>query len=377
MITILFLAANPLGTARLRLDEEVRLIDSALQQADASGRIDLRSHWAVRVSDLQSLFLRYQPDIVHFSGHSSEASEIVLQSEEGRAVVVPARALSELFALFKTHIRCVVLNACFSAEQAAGIAEHIDAVIGMREEISDQAAMQFVTGFYRGIGYGQDVLTAFNLGCSQLDLAQGAEAQKPQLLGKADPAAVRLAPPLAPPPAPPPAPAEARESVATMREKPWWEQIPAAAPQITTGKTTGDVIIATVGAGARNVAVGKNIHQIITEVLGEPQPDDKTIIQAQLAQAQAALAALRGAADGTLLQMADFQLKLLGGELAKAGEAETPSASTITQVGDWLLDTLPQIAEALAGLFATPAVGRVVGKAGEAAVAWVKKRFGK
>jgi hypothetical protein len=41
-----------------------------------------------------------------------------------------------------------------------------------------------------------------------------------------------------------------------------------------------------------------------------------------------------------------------------------------------LLDSVPQIADALAALFATPAVGRVVGVADEAAVTWVKRRFG-
>ena len=111
--------------------------------------------------------------------------------------------------------------------------------------------------------------------------------------------------------------------------------------------------------------------------MGEPQPDDKSVIQSQLGQVRSALDALKDTADAMTLQMADFQLKLLGGELTKTGEEETPSASTITQVGDWLLDSLPQIAEVLTGLFATPAVGRVVGKAGEVAVNWVKKRLGK
>jgi len=45
-------------------------------------------------------------------------------------------------------------------------------------------------------------------------------------------------------------------------------------------------------------------------------------------------------------------------------------------MGDWLLDNLPAIGEALGTLFALPAVGRVVGKAGEAAVKWVQQRFG-
>jgi hypothetical protein len=45
-------------------------------------------------------------------------------------------------------------------------------------------------------------------------------------------------------------------------------------------------------------------------------------------------------------------------------------------MGDLLLDSVPQITNAMANLFATPAVGRVVGKAGETAVTWVKRRFG-
>ncbi len=38
------------------------------------------------------------------------------------------------------------------------------------------------------------------------------------------------------------------------------------------------------------------------------------------------------------------------------------------QAGDFLIDNLPEIAEALATLFAAPAVGRVLGKAGQETV---------
>lgn len=69
MIKILFLAANPRDTDRLRLDEEVRAIDEALRKADFRDYFELHSHGAVRIEDLQELLLRYQPQIVHFSGH--------------------------------------------------------------------------------------------------------------------------------------------------------------------------------------------------------------------------------------------------------------------------------------------------------------------
>jgi hypothetical protein len=148
----------------------------------------------------------------------------------------------------------------------------------------------------------------------------------------------------------------------------WWDQIPVHAG--------GDVIVGTVGAGSTGVAIGKNIAQTVTQVLGEPTPDDRQVIEQQFAQVRAALHQAGGQLDPATANMAQFQVNLLQGELTKTEPGEVPSASTITQVGDWLLDNVPQIAEALVSLFATPAVGKVVGLAGELAVTWVKARFG-
>ena len=149
----------------------------------------------------------------------------------------------------------------------------------------------------------------------------------------------------------------------------WWNNIPA--------QIGGDVIIGHVGAGATGVAIGKNITQAIYDTLGEPTPDDRQVIEQKLSEATAAVQEIREQLDSATATMAEFQLKLLQGELTKTEEDETPSASTITQIGDWLLDNVPQVAEILTSLFATPAVGRVVGRAGEVAVEWVKKRFGR
>ncbi|CAG0943596.1 hypothetical protein ANRL1_01407 [Anaerolineae bacterium] len=149
----------------------------------------------------------------------------------------------------------------------------------------------------------------------------------------------------------------------------WWDQLPA--------QIGGDAIVANIGAGAQGVAVGKNIQQTITSILGAPTPDDRKIIEQKLGEVNATLGKLSGQIDANTAKMAEFQIKLLGGELAKTDPKETPSATTITQVGDWLLDNVPQIAESVIGLFATPAVGKVVGKAGELAIKWVKQRFGK
>ena len=112
-VKILFLAANPSDTMRLRLDQEVRSIDQALRQAEYREAFDLEQHWAVRAADLQGLLLRTQPDIVHFSGHGSDAGELMLEDANGKASVVSQDALSTLFSLLKDNIRVVVLNACY------------------------------------------------------------------------------------------------------------------------------------------------------------------------------------------------------------------------------------------------------------------------
>jgi hypothetical protein len=100
----------------------------------------------------------------------------------GNSKGVSPRALSQLFSVLKDNIRCVVLNACYSEQQAQAIAEHIDCVIGMSRSISDPAAIGFATCFYQGLGYGRDIKTSFDLGCIEIELENLGEENTPKLL---------------------------------------------------------------------------------------------------------------------------------------------------------------------------------------------------
>jgi len=183
-IKILFLAANPIDTERLRLDEEVRAIDRALREAQFRDRFEIEQQWAVRIGDLPEALLRYQPDIVHFSGHGTESSEIVLEDESGVGRAAPRDALGRLFSVLRDNIRCVVLNACYSEPQAQAIAEHIDCVVGMTSAVGDDAAIEFATAFYRALGYGRDVQTAFDLGTNLIALRDLPDVATPHLVVK-------------------------------------------------------------------------------------------------------------------------------------------------------------------------------------------------
>lgn len=179
--TILVMSANPAGSSRLQIDKEMREIDELLRQTDHRKRFNLEYVPAARVSDISRNLLRYEPAIVHFSGHG-KVSGLQFEDDAGNAQLVKADALGRLFGLFEGRIRCVVMNACWSAVQADAIAKSVDCVIGMSERIGDDAAIKFAGGFYQALGYGRDCQKAFAFGCSAIDLSDLPEAHKPQLI---------------------------------------------------------------------------------------------------------------------------------------------------------------------------------------------------
>ena len=167
--TILILAANPASTARLRLDAEVRSIESALQHATKDTQFRLVQKGAVRLRDFYLAILEHQPQIVHFCGHGTGGNGIVLEDDTGQATLVGEDTLSQLFKLFAVKgVECVVLNACYSEVQAQAISQYIHYVVGMNQTIGDEAALAFAMGFYDALSAGETVEFAFNLARTQL-----------------------------------------------------------------------------------------------------------------------------------------------------------------------------------------------------------------
>jgi hypothetical protein len=168
--TILILAANPKGTPQLRLDQEVKKIEQGLERARKRDQFKLVQKWAVTDDDLRRALLDNEPEIVHFSGHGSGVDGLAFEDDSGQVLLISGDSLSRLFELCADHVKCVVMNACYSEAQADAIAQHIDYVVGMKKAIGDQAAIKFAVGFYDALGAGRDVETAFKFGCSAIDL---------------------------------------------------------------------------------------------------------------------------------------------------------------------------------------------------------------
>jgi CHAT domain len=170
-VKILFLSANPKDVvARLRIDEEIREISQKIRLGTHRDQVELVSEWAMRARDLQEVLLRHKPDIVHFSGHCSPSSGIMLEDEDGNRKVVPRKALADLFRILKHNVRVVILNACYGEEQARALAEVVDFTIGVNAAIEDEAAKVFAAHFYQSLAYGSSVREAFDLAVNELDL---------------------------------------------------------------------------------------------------------------------------------------------------------------------------------------------------------------
>jgi hypothetical protein len=179
--TILILAANPRDNKRLRLDEEFRLIEIAIERSRRRDEFKIEHKLAVTDDDLRRALLTSEPEIVHFSGHGNGLG-LEFEDDLGYALPISSRALAGLFRLCKGHVRCVVLNACFSRFQAEAISEYIECVVGMEAAIGDQAAIKFSQGFYDGLVHGRTFEDAFELGRNAIDLRGIPEYQTPVLL---------------------------------------------------------------------------------------------------------------------------------------------------------------------------------------------------
>ena len=181
-IKILFLAANPADTNKLALDEEIREITSKIRATDHRDSIDLISAWAVRPDDLLQLLNQHKPQIVHFSGHGINSGEIFLTDHNGVSKPVSIKAIKALFTTLKDNIRAVVLNACYSKEQAEAITQVVDCAVGMNDSIGDRAAITFAASFYQAIGFSRSIQEAFDQGIVALLLEGIPEENTPELL---------------------------------------------------------------------------------------------------------------------------------------------------------------------------------------------------
>ena len=166
------MSANPWTTSRIMVDEEAREIFERIQEGPYRTKFELFNHAATRPIDLQKLLLFYRPHIVHFSGHGNKKQKLILGGTPGRGKTVDRQGLVELLGLYNTHLRLVLLNACFTKIQARLLSEVVDYAVGTGKGIGDKAGVAFAGAFYRALGFGKSIKDAFDSAKAELALTK-------------------------------------------------------------------------------------------------------------------------------------------------------------------------------------------------------------
>ncbi len=192
--TILLVAANPASTQALDLRGEHCAISQCLERAPKQHTLRVVAETAVTDDDLRRALLKHEPEIVHFSGHGAGNAGLVFE-EAGEPLFISGDALATLLGLCSNHVKCVVLNACYSEVQAQSISSVVDFVVGMSRAIGDIAAIKFSIGFYDAIAFGRSYTDAFHFGCNAISLRGIPESLTPTLIvnNRANPAQNLLA----------------------------------------------------------------------------------------------------------------------------------------------------------------------------------------
>jgi hypothetical protein len=165
---ILFLAANPSADAILQTDVEYRDIQEALRAGNHYQQFVFENpRFAVRVEDMLRM-LGTPPAIIHFAGHGQEPG-IFLEGKYRAPVLMTPNMLHLLFDPLRGTTHTVLLNACYSAEQAKEISKYGMQVVGHAVKISDSAALDFARGFYIGLGEGKVFLDAIRYSMAMLE----------------------------------------------------------------------------------------------------------------------------------------------------------------------------------------------------------------
>jgi tetratricopeptide (TPR) repeat protein len=158
---ILFIAANPSNESRLQTDLEFRIIKAEIRRGTHRDAFEfLQPQLAVTISELVRA-MNDRPHIVHFSGHGDKEG-IIITTENNESVVLPISAMDRLFKPLIGITKIVILNSCYSAEQAKSISRYGIYVVGNNLPIGDKAAIDFAKGLYNGLSEGKNFETAYN-----------------------------------------------------------------------------------------------------------------------------------------------------------------------------------------------------------------------
>ena len=171
-VRILFVSANAPTDLHLDIEREQRGVQNSLMLGKYRDQFAVILAPAIRPEDLPTRLSNESPAVVHFSGHGLQEGVIFRESN----IAISGPQLAE--ALTNRNVRLVVLNSCFSLDQAEAISNVVPSVVGTKKAVSDNDAVRFSEALYRGLADGRTVGEAFRDAKDAVGLTGGQDVFK-------------------------------------------------------------------------------------------------------------------------------------------------------------------------------------------------------
>lgn len=163
-LRVLRISWNSTDNFRLDLEGELRQIREGLSQSAMRSRSRVEVAENIAVSQIGRELDAVDPQILHVSGHG-QAGKLVARGDDDQTATVPHSALSEPLRHRKGETPLVVLSEC----ESSGLVRHLldagaSCVVSSDGRIPNPVMFAFTAAFYRAIGDGHTVRTAFEQG---------------------------------------------------------------------------------------------------------------------------------------------------------------------------------------------------------------------
>ena len=159
---LLFCSANPLNDLNL-----ISELEAVLTQINAiEWHVDYLHE--VTIDKLASKIRTFQPDIVHFCGHSSADELILVNPTNGAPQSLAPTTFGSILRAGKP-LKAIVLNACENLAVFGDIRDSADWGIGMTRDVTDKECTSFTEFFYGRLSANKkDIPNAYRYALSRI-----------------------------------------------------------------------------------------------------------------------------------------------------------------------------------------------------------------
>lgn len=163
--SILYVSSSPKDQESLSLGTEVRRIKDTIRMSTYRDEFEFTEEAGSTFDNFSKAVLAQPPYVLHLSGHGDEEG-FAMEDALGFTRYIPIAAIDSLLKPFAAQMGCIILSACFSAQQAELLSKHGIYAVGITLEVALNVAENFSVGFYQGLCEKKTIEQAFQLGLS-------------------------------------------------------------------------------------------------------------------------------------------------------------------------------------------------------------------